>query len=65
MFHGEDGGIIKKDSGYFFLNMDRNSPKSVSRYVDDLKRVADLESDCNNFLLCGLPLAHPKMSDVV
>lgn len=65
VFHGEDGGIIKKDSGYFFLNMDRNSPRSVAKYVDDLKRTADLESDCKNFLLCGLPLAHPKMCDVV
>ncbi|KAK9891008.1 hypothetical protein WA026_013341 [Henosepilachna vigintioctopunctata] len=65
MFHGEDGGVIKKDSGYFFLNMDRNSPQSVKKYVDEIKRAKNLEEDCENFLLCGLPLAHPKMTDIV
>ncbi|KAL3287811.1 hypothetical protein HHI36_002272 [Cryptolaemus montrouzieri] len=65
VFHSEDGGVIKKDSGYFLLNMDRNSPRSVAKYVDEFKRSVPLEDDCKNFLLCGLPLAHQKMTEVV
>ncbi|XP_044745293.1 endoplasmic reticulum metallopeptidase 1-like [Coccinella septempunctata] len=65
IIHDENGDIVKNESGYFFMNMDRNSPKSVKAYVDDLNNAEDIVEDCRNFLMCGLPIAHPKMSDFI
>lgn len=65
VFHDQDGGVIKRDSGFMMLNMDRNSPRYVKNYVDETNNVKDLKDDCKNFLLCGLPLAHPKMIKVL
>lgn len=65
VFHDEKGVETKRDSGYFFLNMDRNSPKIVESYVKDLARAQSLSEDCKKYLLCGLPLVHSKMVQIM
>ncbi|XP_044265898.1 endoplasmic reticulum metallopeptidase 1-like [Tribolium madens] len=65
IFHDEKGIETKRDSGYFFLNMDRNSPEIVNKYVKDLARARPLTEDCKQHLLCGLPLVHSKMVQII
>ncbi|RZC42917.1 endoplasmic reticulum metallopeptidase 1-like [Asbolus verrucosus] len=65
VFHNEEGAEVKRDSGYFLLNMDRNSPDKVRRHVKDLARAKTLEEDCKSYILCGLPLVHVKMIQII
>lgn len=54
--------ITMSDSGYFLLNLDRNSPKSVLPYVEELRTSGrQVGDDCDKALLCGLPLISPRM----
>ncbi|XP_057663658.1 endoplasmic reticulum metallopeptidase 1-like [Diorhabda carinulata] len=65
LFYNETGHLQKTDSGIFMLNMDRNSPNSVKSYVKDLSKAKSLKDDCNNYILCGLPLSHVKMTQIM
>ncbi|KAJ8924322.1 hypothetical protein NQ315_007115 [Exocentrus adspersus] len=65
LFHNEEGVVEKTDAGIFFLNLDRNSPGILKNHVKDLKKAKSLEEDCEKYLLCGLPLAHSKMVQVM
>jgi MFS family permease len=65
VFHDENGVESKRDAGYFLLNMDRNSPQKVEGRVKDIARAKSLDEDCKKYLLCGLPLAHSKMIEII
>ncbi|KAJ8963361.1 hypothetical protein NQ318_018833 [Aromia moschata] len=65
LFHNEEGVVEKTDAGIFFLNLDRNSPRILKNYIKDLNKAKPLEEDCKNYLLCGLPLSHAKMVQVM
>ncbi|RZB40826.1 hypothetical protein BDFB_014591, partial [Asbolus verrucosus] len=65
VFHNESGFEVRRDSGYFLLNMDRNSPNQVKSYVKELARARSLEDDCKNHLMCGLPIVHSKMAEIM
>lgn len=64
IFHDESGNVIKKDSGYFLLNMDHNSPNSVKSYVKEIANSTYTENLCDKYLLCGLPLSHSRMIQI-
>nr|CAH7768334.1 unnamed protein product [Callosobruchus chinensis] len=64
-FHNFSGNVEKTDSGFFLLNLDRNSPKAVASYVDDISKAKPLAQDCEKFILCGLPLSHAKMVQIM
>ncbi|XP_018573441.1 endoplasmic reticulum metallopeptidase 1 [Anoplophora glabripennis] len=65
VFHNENGTVEKTDAGIFFLNLDRNSPTIIKNYVKDLKYARLLEENCKKYLLCGLPVSHSKMTQIV
>lgn len=65
LFYNETGHLHKTESGIFMLNMDRNSPNSIKPYVKDLSKARPLRDDCNNYILCGLPLSHVKMTQIM
>ncbi|CAH1955288.1 unnamed protein product [Acanthoscelides obtectus] len=64
-FYNVSGNLDKTDSGFFLLNMDRNSPKAVAPYVDEISKAKPLEDDCQKYILCGLPLSHAKMVQIM
>ncbi|XP_050500208.1 endoplasmic reticulum metallopeptidase 1-like isoform X1 [Diabrotica virgifera virgifera] len=65
VFYNETGNLVKTEGGIFMLNMDRNSPNSVKSYVKDLSKAKPLKEDCDRYILCGLPLSHVKMTQIM
>lgn len=63
-FFNESKHLIKKDSGFFFLNLDRNSPRILRDHVKDLGRAVSVKEDCKVYPACGLPLSHPLMLEI-
>ncbi|GLV43360.1 uncharacterized protein CBL_03903 [Carabus blaptoides fortunei] len=61
VFHDATGNVRKQDSGYFLLNMDRNSPKSVEKFVPELKEAISIQTDCEQAVYCGLPIYISRM----
>ncbi|KAF7287971.1 hypothetical protein GWI33_000031 [Rhynchophorus ferrugineus] len=64
-FFNGSGELVKKDSGYFLLNMDRNSPNILRSHVMDLNRASPVNEYCEKYPACGLPLSHPLMLQIV
>ncbi|KAL1505193.1 hypothetical protein ABEB36_004814 [Hypothenemus hampei] len=64
-FHNESGNVVKMDAGFFFLNLDRNSPRILKGHVKDLDRAVSIQEDCDKYTACGLPLSHYKMLGIV
>ncbi|GJQ79156.1 hypothetical protein Trydic_g5407 [Trypoxylus dichotomus] len=58
-------GLVKQDAGYFLVNLDRHSPESVIPYVKQFEKRISIKDDCENFLVCGLPLFSPRMLAVM
>ncbi|XP_076259381.1 endoplasmic reticulum metallopeptidase 1-like isoform X2 [Rhynchophorus ferrugineus] len=61
-FFLESGELSRTESGFFMLDMDRNSPSILKRYVKELADVESLQDDCEKYTFCGLPLIHPKVA---
>lgn len=62
-FYTENNTVLKKDAGILFVNMDRNSPRILKPYIKDLEKAKPLE--CSQYVLCGLPLPHPKIIEIM
>lgn len=62
----DSNNIYKSDFGYFLLNMDRNSPNSVKKYVEDIRNIKTvIKEDCEKHLLCGFPISTTRMVPVL
>lgn len=61
----ESGDLVKTNAGFFFLNMDRNSPYALRSHVKDLSNAVPLNEDCLHYAGCGLPLSHPYMMEIM
>lgn len=59
-FYNKDGSLIKTDSGYFMVNLDRNSPKILRGWLPELAAAKEISSrDCEAWLYCGVPIYYP------
>ncbi|CAH1155482.1 unnamed protein product [Phaedon cochleariae] len=65
LVYDKNGTIERTESGLYFLNMDRNSPGILRDYVTDLDRARDLDEDCKNLIVCGLPISHARMIKIM
>lgn len=62
-FYTKEGVIEKEDSGYFVVNLDRNSPQILKEWVPELKSAKEIRpKDCEAHLYCGMPVYYPAAS---
>lgn len=61
-FHDASGKITNQSSGFWFADMDPNSPHSVDRYVHEMKNAQLVTEDCEKYLYCGLPYLVPVLT---
>ncbi|KAK5644973.1 hypothetical protein RI129_006273 [Pyrocoelia pectoralis] len=59
--HDENG--VRNKSGFFLLNLDRNSPYSVKKYVAEMNSMGEIE-DCDT-IFCGLPIGSSRMVPIL
>lgn len=62
-FYNRTGEKFKDDSGYFVINLDRNSPSVLYHWVPEyytMKEISDKE--CQKYLYCGVPVYYPCSS---
>lgn len=45
--------------------MDRNSPQKLKGMVSDLSRAKNIDEDCAQHPVCGLPLIHAKILQIL
>ncbi|KAK7861774.1 hypothetical protein R5R35_010791 [Gryllus longicercus] len=59
VFHDEFGRERNRQSGFWLVDMDLNSPFSVESLVPEIKKAQLTLEDCRNELYCGLPYLIP------
>ncbi|KAK4883835.1 hypothetical protein RN001_000106 [Aquatica leii] len=64
-FRNDTNDIYKKDAGFFVLNIDRNSPNNLKKYVKELSDVKSISEDCDHSLFCGLPIVNTKIIPIL
>ncbi|KAF5305113.1 hypothetical protein FQA39_LY09375 [Lamprigera yunnana] len=64
-FYDENKNLYKNDSGFFLLNMDRNSPDSIKNHVPELNNAIPIEDECSDLIFCGFPIASTRMVSVL
>ena len=61
--YDKSGEKLKDDSGYFVVNLDRNSPSVLYKYVPEFYTMKEVtERDCKRYLYCGMPVYYPCSS---
>ncbi|XP_063241668.1 endoplasmic reticulum metallopeptidase 1-like isoform X2 [Bacillus rossius redtenbacheri] len=60
-YHDLSGRVRSKQTGYWVVNMDQNSPDSVMSLVPEMSR-AELVQSCSTELFCGLPYLMPVVT---
>ena len=59
-FHDKTGKVTRDDSGYFVMNLDRNSPMSLMEWVPEYYTMKQLtQQQCQKYLHCGMPVYYP------
>lgn len=58
-FHDVNGEVEEQRSGLWVVNLDVNSPRSVSSLVPEMSRAQLVHDDCQQRLYCGLPYIIP------
>ena len=59
-FYNRLGELESQDSGYFMVNLDRNSPKILRGWVKELAEAKEISSkQCEAHLYCGMPVYYP------
>ena len=58
-FRDESGAVRRHDSGFLLVNMDRNSPRSLSAALPELAAAANTGQECETELYCGVPYYYP------
>jgi hypothetical protein len=52
--------MTEEDSGYFLINLDRNSPNILLKTVPELTAMEDISDEqCNKHIYCGVPMYYP------
>lgn len=59
-FYNKEGQLENQDSGYFMVNLDRNSPQVLKGWVKELKDAKVISpKQCEAHLYCGMPVYYP------
>ena len=62
-FYDKPGNLSKEDSGYFLINLDRNSPGALMHIVPEMQNIKEVtEEQCKEYLYCGIPMYYPCSS---
>ena len=62
-FHDMSGSVTSQDTGYFMVNLDRNSPKILNTWLPELRDAKEIRAkDCDKHLYCGAPVYYPASS---
>ena len=60
IFHFQDGQLASEDSGYFVINLDRNSPRVLLNHVPEMFEMHEiLGEQCDQQIFCGVPIYYP------
>lgn len=59
-FYDREGKLENQDSGYFMVNLDRNSPNILRGWLPELSEAKEITSkQCETNLYCGMPVYYP------
>ena len=59
-FYDVAGAETRADTGYFMVNLDRNSPHVLNTWLPELKEAKEIrEKECTEMLYCGVPIYYP------
>lgn len=59
-FYNRAGELEDQDSGYFMVNLDRNSPKILRGWLPELSEAKEITpKQCDAQLYCGMPVYYP------
>ena len=59
-FYTRTGELESQDSGYFIVNLDRNSPRVLKEWVPELSKAKEItQRQCDAHLYCGMPVYYP------
>jgi len=62
-FYNKQGTLENSDSGYFMVNLDRNSPNILRGWVPEISSAIEITSkQCDANLYCGMPVYYPASS---
>lgn len=64
MYHNEAGTVREHKTGFWVVNMDVNSPRTVTSLVPEMAQASLIDEECKTELLCGLPYLIPVYSIV-
>jgi hypothetical protein len=64
VYHNADGAVRAHKSGFWVVNMDVNSPRSVVSLVPEMGQATLIDDECEKELYCGLPYLIPVYSIV-
>ncbi len=59
-FYNRQGDLKASDSGYWIVNLDRNSPGKLLDHVPEMYALEEVSpKQCEKFIFCGMPLYYP------
>ncbi|KAG8306676.1 Endoplasmic reticulum metallopeptidase 1 [Homalodisca vitripennis] len=64
MHHDENGAVREHKTGFWVVDMDVNSPRSVMTLVPEMAQASLIDEECRTELYCGLPYLIPVFSIV-
>jgi hypothetical protein len=61
-FHDDAGNIKYHGTGYWIVNMDQNSPRTVKSLIPEMAYMQPVDLDCVHQVYCGMPYLMPALS---
>ncbi|KAE8739131.1 hypothetical protein FOCC_FOCC015360 [Frankliniella occidentalis] len=61
-FHDIKGDLINRETGFWIVDLDINSPHTVRGIVPEMDRIQPVTTDCDKYLYCGMPYFIPILS---
>lgn len=61
-YHSLQGSVREHHYGYWVINLDVNSPHTVSALVPEMSRAQLIQEECDRELYCGLPYLIPVIT---
>ena len=61
-YHSLQGTLREHHYGYWVINLDVNSPHTVSALVPEMSRAKLIQEECDRELYCGLPYLIPVIT---
>lgn len=61
-FHNIKGDLTNKESGFWVVDLDVNSPYTLKGIVPEFDKAVPVTKDCETYLYCGMPYFIPILS---